>query len=200
MKKEYTKIGSVTWIDSQPYFLFGLSEQGFIFQDEEAYEKDWDAPCYVPEYAAEDAAVTVNGVEYELGGEDATWYSHNDLLDLCYGNREWCDALFSVLDWCYPETKIEEEDDEDTAYYYRFAINGAKVWWNDPAKETSGVYEIYDSPLQFDNHGELTVELEDNLLDTIIKISNGVSEAEVPLCELTPVYPDLIVKSDENNK
>ena len=47
-------IGEVHWHDNQPYFLFGNSENGFIFKDYEAYENDWDAPCYVPEYAAED--------------------------------------------------------------------------------------------------------------------------------------------------
>lgn len=194
MKTKYEKVGSVTWIDGQPYFRLEYSGQGNIFKDEEAYENDWDAPCYVPEYAIDDETwVTINGESYEGGGEDfrSGWFSHNDLLRLCCGNREWCDALFSILDWCYPETKITEEDDEDTAYYYRFAVNGAKVWWNDPEDETSGVYEIFDSPLEFDAWGELTSELDDCLLDTIIKISNGVSEAEVPLCELTPVYPDL---------
>lgn len=199
MNTEYEKIGSVTWINGQPYFLFGSSDQGFIFKDGEAYKNDWDAPCYVPEYAGEDNAVTIDNTEYELGGEAirSEWYSHNDLLDICSQNREWCDDLFNSLDWCYPETKINEQDDEDIAYHYAFAVNGAKVWWNDPAKETSGVYEIFDSPLQFDEHGELTMELEELLLDTIIKISNGCSEAEVPLCELTPVYPDLIGKTRE---
>lgn len=115
--KRIAGIGEVHWHDGLPYFLFGQSDNGFIFKDEEAYKNDWDAPCYVPEYAAEDAAVVVDGIEYECGGENCDYYTHNDLLELCCGNREWCDALFNDIDWCYPETRIEEEDDTDISYF-----------------------------------------------------------------------------------
>lgn len=141
--------------------------------------------------------MTIDGVEYECGGEDCDYYTHNDLLELCCGNREWCDALFDDIDWCYPETRIEEEDDEDTSYYYRFIKPGAKVWWNDPAGETSGVYEVYEAPFSFDERGELAEGDRDEFsLDSIVKIASFYSEAEVYVHELTPVYPDLITPSD----
>ncbi len=103
-------IGEIHWHNDLPYFLFGYSDNGFIFKDEEAYKNDWDAPCYVPEYAAEDATVTINGVKYECGGskDKCDWYSHNDLLELCQNNCELCDSLFASIDWCYPETWLNE--------------------------------------------------------------------------------------------
>lgn len=194
--KRIADIGEVHWHDGLPYFLFGQSDNGFIFKDEEAYKNDWNAPCYVPEYAAEDAAVTINGVEYECGGEDCDYYTHNDLLELCCDNREWCDALFNSLDWCYPETRIYEEDDEDTAYHYRFIKPGAKVWWHDPAGETSDVYVVYEVHFSFDERGELTEGRNEFSLDAIVKIASPYSEAEVYVHELTPVYPDLIKSSN----
>lgn len=188
--KRIADIGEVHWHDHQPYFLFGHSENGFIFKDCEAYKDNWDAPCYVPEYAGEDAAITINGIEYECGGEDCNFYTHNDLLKLCCGNREWCDALFNSLDWCYPETKIEEEDDEDTAYYYRFIKHGAKVWWHDPTGEASGEYEVCRATFSFDEHGELTGDRDEFFLDAIVGIVSPNCEIEVHVNELTPVYPD----------
>ncbi len=188
-------IGEVYWHKHLPYFRFGSSENGFIFKDYEAYENDWNAPCYVPEYAGEDAGVTVNGVEYECGGENCDYYTHNDLLELCFNNREWCDALFYSLDWCYPETRIAEEDDATTAYHYRFIKPGAKVWWNDPEHRTSGEYEVFGVPFQFDEHGELTGDVNAFALDAIVRIASPYSEAEVPVHELTPVYPDFAAQS-----
>lgn len=185
-------IGEVHWHDNLPYFLFGSSDNGFIFKDYEAYEKDWNAPCYVPEYAGEDASITKDGVEYECGGENCDYYTHNDLLELCFGNREWCDALFNELDWCYPETIINEEDDEDTAYYYRFIKPGAKVWWHDPAGETSGEYEVYQVPFSFNEHGELTGNYDEFSLDAMVRLTSPYGEADVYVHELTPIYPDLI--------
>lgn len=128
----------------------------------------------------------------ECGGENCDYYTHNDLLELCCGNREWCDALFNDIDWCYPETRIEEEDDTDISYFYRFIKPGAKVWWNDPTGETSGEYEVFKVPFSFDEHGELAEESDEFSLDAIIGIASPHSEAEVCAYELTPVYPDLV--------
>lgn len=52
---DYLQIGEVEYINGIPHFLFDQSSEGLIFKDEEAYQENWDAPCYVPEYAAEDA-------------------------------------------------------------------------------------------------------------------------------------------------
>lgn len=36
--KRIASIGEVHWHDGLPYFLFGQSDNGFIFKDEEAYK------------------------------------------------------------------------------------------------------------------------------------------------------------------
>lgn len=55
---------------------------------------------------------------------------------------------------------------------------GMLVYWRDPAGETSGVYTVW-----------LTHNTEDEIdEDTIVLIANEVSEAEVTVSELRPVY------------
>ena len=55
---------------------------------------------------------------------------------------------------------------------------GVKVWWDDPENETSDTYEIVHIP---DNLPRNEWES-----DTIVLITNGTSEAEVPLSEIEP--------------
>lgn len=191
--KEYLKVGEAKLVNGEvyikpDYFDDGLTE-GFIFKDEDAYENDWDAICYVPEYGFEKDTVDNDGFYNEFNG-----YSHNDLLQLCWDNREWCDYLFhSQCLWAFPETYIEEDDNSDIAYFYRFIKPGAKVWWNDPANETSGEYIVYKAPFEFDEHGELIDSQDDDQewdLDDIVLIATDYSEAEVYVHELTPIYND----------
>lgn len=184
---EYLKVGESKIVDGRALYKPDYYEDiafGYIFKDQEAYEKDWDAICYIPEHAFTGETPDEDGF-YEVCG-----FSHNDLLDLCYGNRELCDSLFDQCIWAYPETRMQEWDDEDLAFFYRFVKPGAKVWWNDPAKETSGEYTVYGVPFEFDDHGE-PIEPETFALDAVIIIGHENSEAEVTPTELTPVYPDL---------
>lgn len=183
-EQEYLKIGRCREVDGEiqykpEYHSDGIS-YGYIFKDEEAYEKDWGATCYISEYAFEN--------ELEDGFFSETFgYSHNDLLRLCNGNRELCDCLFNKMCWAYPETYLDEYDDEDLAYFYRFIIEGAKVWWEDPAGETSGEYTVFSVPFRYDEHGEI-VEQDSFSSDAIILIGDEVSEIEVTPYELTSVY------------
>lgn len=182
------KIGSVHWYKNKPYFLFDQSENGLVFKDEEAYLNNWEAPCYVPENAACDAAVIVNGIEYECGGVkgQCDWYSHNDLLILCDYNYKICDRMFETLDWCYPETWLDEIDifDFDYNYCYDFVKVGNKVYWIDPEGISSDYYDV--------------VEIKDGnnkwCSDTIVVIANEFSEAEVFLKELAIESPCKILK------
>lgn len=184
-------IGEVHWHDNHPYFLFGNSENGFIFKDYEAYENDWDAPCYVPEYAAEDMAVTIDGIEYECGGskDKCDWYSHKDLLKICGYNHKICDGLFQEIDWCYPRTWLEDCDNYDSIdynYVYDFVKVGNQVYWEDPDHGfSSGYYKVASI-----NDGNEPWDL-----DTIILIVNEHSEAEVPLRELLSDTPSKILSS-----
>lgn len=194
-KKEYLKVGEITVVSGEvfirpEYYTNGLSF-GTIFKDEEAYDNDWDAICYVPEYGFETEDRDKEGFYHEFSG-----YTHNDLLELCMGNREWCDYLFhDQCFWMYPEAYIENMTDEDIAEFYRFVKLDAQVWWNDPAGETSGEYTVFGVPFKFDETGELT---DDSLfdLDVIVLITDDCSEAEVALHELTPVYSDLKTDSE----
>lgn len=57
-------------------------------------------------------------------------------------------------------------------------IKGKEVWWSDPAEQSSGVYTVE----------EIKTELDGGLYDdTIVLISNGVSEAEVEAWELQDI-------------
>lgn len=188
MKKGYLKIGEKKLVGSglmfkPDYYDDGLA-YGRIFKDREAYEKDWDAICYVHETAFDGTVIDSDGFC------EASGITHNEILGMCRGNREWCDYMFEKFIWACPETYLHELDDADIAYFYRFIKPGAKVWWNDPAGETSGVYAVLRTPFGFDEIGES----DSFSLDAIVLIGNEHCEAEVSPDELTPIYPDLIKK------
>lgn len=182
------QIGRSKFVNGQQLIKPGYFDNGItfgaIFKDGVAYLNDWDAICYVPTYAFNDVGADEDGF-MEIGG-----YSHNDLLFLCHGNRELCDWLFYCqLNWAFPETYLDEmdEDGELMAFFYRFIVPGAKVWWNDPAGETSGEYTVFEAPFKFDEKGKL-INPGSFYSDSIVLIGDGVSEAEVTPFELTPVY------------
>lgn len=182
---KYLKVGEVKIIDGHTFVKPGYIDDGFafgdIFKDEEVYNKDWGAVCYVPEQGFDNDEKDADDFYYVTG------YTHNELLDLCGGNRELCDYLFEKLMWACPETYLNELDDEDISYYYRFIKPGAKVWWNDPEGETSGEYTVFNTPFEFDDKGEL-ISPESFDSNGIILIGNEVSEVEVTPFELTPIY------------
>ena len=66
-----------------------------------------------------------------------------------------------------------------TSKPYYWVENGAKIFWNDPEGETSGVYEVCDLPTDIARS-----EWDDSM---VIRIFNETSEAEVTLGELQPV-------------
>ena len=66
---------------------------------------------------------------------------------------------------------------------YTFIKKGASVKWNDPAGQTSGIYQVY----------EIRSEEENITEDDIILIGNGCSEAEVYAHELDEIPEDKIV-------
>ena len=62
---------------------------------------------------------------------------------------------------------------------------GARLYWNDPAHETSEVMEVYKVELPLEE-------------DSFILVGNGYSEAEVYPCELTRTLRDIAkeIRSD----
>lgn len=137
-KRDYPMFGSVTWDNGRAYFRCENTDNGFIFKDYEAYDKYWDAPCYVPDDACTFGGVTLHGRKYDCADTAKgrrCWYSHNDLLEICHYNEKLCDTLFDEIDWVYPETKAFELADNADYWseFWGFVKPGAVVYWNDPA-------------------------------------------------------------------
>ncbi len=64
---------------------------------------------------------------------------------------------------------------------------GQRVWWNDPADETSGEYKVLDPRDEYNS--DITEEDIVDFDDRIILVGNGVSEAEVYAEELDILNP-----------
>lgn len=60
--------------------------------DVDAYKNSMHEICYIPENAE----------------SEADEYSHSRLLALVHGDSNLCDQLFSILEWQFPETLIDE--------------------------------------------------------------------------------------------
>ena len=98
------------------------------------------------------------------------------ILEYAARNTLWADTAFDQNDWMYMSTWIEDgvfNFCPDDSYFYSFVVEGVKVWWEDPEGESSGVYKVCKTP-----------PIEDFDYDTIVLLSNGVSEVEALLCEL----------------
>ena len=203
MKNSIANVGEVHWHNDLPYFLLGYDDNGYYFKDYQAYQDDWDAPCYVPEMEGKYNNITINGVRYDCGGrkdymmgdifyngfgleDNCDWYSHNDLLMMCGFNRKICDLLFSSLNWCYPETVIADIYDPEILDYHEvfdFVEVGKQVYWLDPNHHSSDFYEVIQIK---DDGGSWSG-------DTIVLIANDYSESEVFLRELLPDAPSKIL-------
>ena len=171
MENNFIKIGNVIKNGGEYSFESGSSENGFCFKDEEAYLNSWDEPCYVPEY----------GLPNIDNNNTTDYYTHNSLLELCSNNKKLCDAVFYSVDWQYPETYLEELSNScDFKEFWNFIQPGTKVYWNDPAKETSGEYTVVELK-------NFSFEDDNWELDNIVLISNGTTEAEVCLSELQEI-------------
>lgn len=171
MGKGYSKVGTVKNIDGVPYYILESDGNDAYFKDEEIYEKDMRATCYVP--YSDETIIGPDGNEYDSAGE---WYSHLDLLDLCHRNKRMCNNLFKELDGLSPETYLNEYDEDDIIDYWNFVKKGTKVYWNDPNNKTNGVYEVYDVPPQ-----------EEWSEETIVLIGNGYLKTEVCVVELSEI-------------
>ena len=169
--KDYCKIGESKCIDGKWWFKPDYTPNGYIFKDEEAYLNDWNKPCYVSELAFEDCERDEEGW-YQCDD----WDNHWMILEYAARNTLWADTAFDQNDWMYMSTWIEDgvfNFCPDDSYFYSFVVEGVKVWWEDPEGESSGVYKVCKTP-----------PIEDFDYDTIVLLSNGVSEVEALLCEL----------------
>ena len=122
MSKQYEKVGSVRrekgiYIITPEYAKTPGGNFGTFFKDAEAYEKDWDAPCY-----SEEAC---------FDGADATesYFTHAMLLEECGYNERLCDAMFHEISWQCPDTWLNELESEDYAQFWSWLKVGCKAFW-----------------------------------------------------------------------
>lgn len=139
MEKEYVKIGKAVQLEDGLYFQFDNSGEGDIFKDGYAYKHDYAAPCYVPENSRDE--YNDRYPEYDCKAEDCLWYSHNDLLKLCFHNNKMCDDLFACLRWESPDVVIERMENEDFGHFWSFVQPGARVRWCGPM-QLAGTYTV----------------------------------------------------------
>lgn len=114
-KKYYERIGEHKVIDGKYCFRFGISENGQVFKDGEAYNNRPDDVCYVPEYAF----IDINDYNHDLGGElgGEHWdlivgpeaigidiFTHNSMLKEC---EEFCEDTFDAEDVKYLAEEYE---------------------------------------------------------------------------------------------
>lgn len=143
MEKEYVKIGEAVQLEDGLYFQLDNSGEGDIFKDEYVYEHDFAAPCYVPESSKD--GYNDRYPEYDCKAENGLWYSHQDLLKMCFDNHKMCDTLFALLKWETPETCIARMDGEDFKEFWNFVQNNAQVRWCGPIR-LAGTYTVASVP------------------------------------------------------
>lgn len=64
--------------------------QGMIYKNTEAYIKNPDAVCYIPELSD-------------------SKYTHRNFLAMCNEQEEISEEVFEAVDWKHPETYIQEQ-------------------------------------------------------------------------------------------
>ena len=115
------KIGSARKVNGQyiitPEYADIESTYGTFFKDSEAYENDWDAPCYAEEACFDDSPMT-----------DRYW-THASLLLECGYNEKLCDVMFAELAWQCPDTWLNELDEEDYAQFWSWLKVGSQAFW-----------------------------------------------------------------------
>ena len=92
--------------------------EGAFFKDEEAYENNWDAPCYAEEAFFDDSETTEE------------YWTHLSLLEACSYNEKLCDTMFKELSWQCPDTWLNELESEDYAYFWNWMKPGVKAFYN----------------------------------------------------------------------
>ena len=112
-------IGECIEIQGKKYYLKGPTDEGYVYKDYDAFENHPDKVCYVPEYADEVEIGEFSGVP----ADSRNCYTKTMLLALCEGNEELCGSLFESLDWSYPETKLEDWDNNGTLDEFKQQAN-----------------------------------------------------------------------------
>jgi hypothetical protein len=97
-KKSFKEFGFVTNEKGDLVYHGTNLKDEFGYKSERAYKEDWDAVCYIP--------CQEFGEEEEVSEQDCATFTHNDLLEDCHGNEEFCDYIFNKCQGFYHDTYI----------------------------------------------------------------------------------------------
>lgn len=114
---EHTTIGEWLSTDKDGHEIIwlekGLTEQGMVFKDFNAFREKTDRICYIPEHDTFDEA-----------------YTYSDFLKMATGNQEIAAQIFEMVDWQHPTTLLDECVQEEEFYYCPYCSKLRKG--NDP--------------------------------------------------------------------
>lgn len=133
---EYDKVGKYIGFNDGEYQFHGeRNENGeLFFKDEEAFVKDWNAPCYLPSY------------EFRANVADMTtecFETHKFLLWYCHLNERMCQRMFEQLNGEQPAEWLARLRSEDYVELYSFVKVGSKVFFHEPwGNIPMGFYEV----------------------------------------------------------
>ena len=98
------------------YGKFGCyCNDGVVYKDKHAFETG-NGVCYIPENGFENNDENFGKLFAELDGNNyvtTSGYTRQDLINLCDGNERMAEDLFNHLDWMYPETLLDEWEQEE---------------------------------------------------------------------------------------
>ena len=80
--------------------------QGFIYKNDEAFRKNMDEICYIPEFSRLSCFNEETNEDVEYGSH--TKYTRRDFINLCNDNEKLAEMLFDDVDWQHPESLLEE--------------------------------------------------------------------------------------------
>ena len=123
--KVTTKDGYVVYIGEYSTHAGPFCNEGVTYKDRKAFETG-EGVCYIPEYGFENAEEN-SGPLYDFEAKELaanniinnnyqseSGYTRQDLIDICCGCVAWAEDLFDHLDWCCPETRaLEDEEDSE---------------------------------------------------------------------------------------
>lgn len=160
-----------------------FTENGEVYKNEDAYKEDWDAICYISEYAlnalviSKEDGIDLTDEQIIKEGEGST---HNTIRTQIMASYEISEAvidylsldddIFGIVDWQYVSTYLDEYD----LPFYKLPI-GSKVKYKDIETGCLETYEVVSI------HYPLEDFIEE---DTIIIISNGSTETEVTIGDI----------------
>lgn len=149
IKKECA-VGFKCWFEDKPnniWFEQGRSEQGYVFKDEEAFDKKSKCVCYIPEYDSYWEEVEECKTEQdfialseEICNGYAVGYNYYTFVDeVCCSIVPLAYTLFHDVDWQHPETLLMEWGYETDVATLLYNVSG-----DDDMEFLERIADLYD--------------------------------------------------------